>query len=297
MGAIAARALSGAGSETVGEIIATFPSSLYMKMTNHEFVFITNRALKSPITINLDSTLNWAQSVEPHDLVSLQGNTIHIGESASIDLNSAAPYSTATDPANLPTQGFGIPIDGLFGASLILRVIDSHRSVLDPSGVAHDGVRGFIADGIIPLQKNHDHERFLVAARKIVGLGEGFTPSGDDLLGGFLATYNSVATKIDRQKILMNLDFLLSRTGWISAKLLDYMQRQVLDEQVGRLIAAVSSGESDAFIIALETLLPRGHTSGIDIAVGVTLGASLIKDIRLSGNVTGCIVKRLGFSS
>ncbi len=297
VGTVAARALSGPGPESVGEIVATFPSSIYMKTPNRESVFITNRQLKSPITINLDSTLNWAQGIEVHDTVSLRSNAIHIGHTTSIDLSAASSYRNANDQANLPIQRFGIPLDGLLVASLILRTIDSRRSVLDPAGVAHDGVRDFIADGIIPLRLKYDHKRFRAAARRIVGLGDGFTPSGDDLLGGFLATYNSLAPQIDREKIFMDLDFLLRNTGWVSAKLLDHMQRQVLDEQVERLIVAVTSGDSDEFTDALETLLPRGHTSGIDIAVGVTLGASLVQDIGLRGDVTGSVVRRLGLDS
>jgi hypothetical protein len=134
---------------------------------------------------------------------------------------------------------------------------------------------------------------FRNAAERIVGLGTGFTPSGDDLLGGFLATYNFFTQVTDRPPIALEFESLEDRTNWISAKLLDYMQREILDEQVSTLIDSSASQHSDTFILALETLLPRGHTSGIDILVGALLALGLIYDVTRKDNVTAAIAKAL----
>jgi hypothetical protein len=122
----------------------------------------------------------------------------------------------------------------------------------------------------------------------------GFTPSGDDLLGGFLATYNSFAHVVSHKTISLEFDALMSRTSWISAKLLDYMQRRVLDDQVATLIDSASAHDSDAFVLALETLLPRGHTSGIDILVGVLLALGIIHDLSEQDEIAHIVAKRLG---
>jgi DNA-binding MltR family transcriptional regulator len=89
---------------------------------------------------------------------------------------------------------------------------------------------------------------------------------------------------------------LEERTSWISAKLLDYMQRLILDEQLRLLIDSVTNGDHDAIVIVLETLLSRGHTSGIDIAVGIILALSLIRDIVLNKEETKIIARTLGLS-
>jgi hypothetical protein len=180
--------------------------------------------------------------------------------------------------------------------SLILMIVDTHLSVLDPAGFAYSGALEFVSKGVVPFRRSGDAEHFCDAAGKIVGLGGGFTPSGDDLLGGFLATYNSFAHEIGRRMVLLDFDFVENRTSWISAKLLDYMQRRVLDDQVSGLLSSAASGEIDDFIEALETLLPRGHTSGIDILVGVILALSLAYDIKSKANEMGVIVRRLGLS-
>jgi hypothetical protein len=292
IGSLAAQALLNAKSGILGEIVAAFPNSFYMKTANHELVFVTSRQLKSPITINLDSRTNLGQMVRPLDAVSLQENEIHVGESTSIDLSKALPYRQHLTPQ---IHQLAITRKTLHFGSLILMIIDNHLSVLDPSGFAHAGALEFVSDGVVPLRLSDDIKHFCDTARKIVGLGGGFTPSGDDLLGGFLATYNAYARDVDRESILLGFDFLESKTNWISAKLLDYMQRQVLDDQLGELIDSAASG--DEFIMALETLLPRGHTSGIDILVGVMLAFGLMMDITSRIDETATIAKRLGLSS
>jgi len=137
---------------------------------------------------------------------------------------------------------------------------------------------------------------FYEAALKIVGLGSGFTPSGDDTLGGFLAAYNSLAPTIGRSLVLLDFATLQNKTSWISAKLLDYMQRQIFDEQVRSLIDSAAKGDGNALILALETLLPRGHASGVDISTGALLALGLIHDIAFEEQETEFIATSLGLS-
>jgi len=250
--------------------------------------------LKSPITINLESETNLGQTAKPLETVSLNEHEIRVGQSTSIDLTR----STKSNESPVPNEHLlSMTREFLYLGSLILMMIDNRLSVLDPKGLAHAGVSEFISKGIIPFRQSDDARPFCDAAGKIVGLGGGFTPSGDDLLGGFFATYNSFAHSIGRQTVLLDFDFVKSRTSWISAKLFDYMQRRILDDQVRELIDSTAKGNTDAAIATLETLLPRGHTSGIDILVGVILALCLAFDIQLKASEMGKIVERLGLSS
>jgi len=292
MGSLAAHALTEAKSAVIGDIVAGFPNSFYVRTTSHELIFITNRQLKSPITVNLDSKTDLGGVVRPLEAVSFLGNEIRVGEFASIDLGGAQ-YGDDLVPLN---HSLMVNQDLLNLGSLILIIIDNNLSVLDPVGFAHAGASEFVSNGVLPFRESDDTMRFCDAAGKIVGLGGGFTPSGDDLLGGFLATYNSFAREIERQIVTLDFDFVEGKTSWISMKLLDYMQRRILDDQVRRLIGSAASGDIDRFIPDLETLLPRGHTSGIDILVGVILALSVAYDIERKTNETSNIVRRLGLS-
>lgn len=290
LGSLAAQTLRHvASSGTLGEIVSVFPNSLYIKTTSGELIFVTNRQLKSPITLNLDSTADFTQIVRPQDRASLGDSGIRLGESVSVNL-SRVTRSTVQTSSRIHELAITEP--ALYLASLILMIVDNDLSVLDQTGLAHVGASKFVSDGVLPFRRSNDVNLIRNAALRIVGLGSGFTPSCDDLLGGFLATYNSFTRPTGRQTINLEVDSLKTKTNWVSAKLLDYMQRQILDEEVSTLIESSTSQNSD-FILALETLLPRGHTSGIDILVGVLLALGVIHDIARETDIATAIVNNL----
>jgi len=296
IGALAARSLLVGGSGAVGSVVSAFPNSFYVKTIKNDLIFITNRQLKSPITINLDSAAVIERIVTPLEPVSVDERNIHVGDTATIHLNATIPYNNAYNLENSPAQQFGLTKEALNLSSTILTIIDTSQSVLDSKGLAHEGVRDFVLRGIITLRDAGKAEQFSEMAMKIVGLGSGFTPSGDDVLGGFLSTYNSLAHNISRSKVLLDFNLVQKNTNWISAKLMDYMQRQVLDDQVQQLIRSAALGSEDEFVLAMETLLPRGHTSGIDISVGAILALCLISDIKGNGRNTESIAQSMGLS-
>lgn len=291
VGRLAAQSLASARSGTVGEILSVFPTSFYVKTVDSELVFVTNRQLRSPITLNLDSKTNFQQIIRPHESVSVLENGVRIGESTQIDLRNATQCNEQQGPR---TDQYALAKEALYHGSLILMIIDNQLSVLDQAGLAHVGAAKFVSNGVLAFRRSDDADALCRAAHGIVGLGMGFTPSGDDLLGGFLATYNSFAHVVSHKTISLEFDALMSRTSWISAKLLDYMQRRVLDDQVATLIDSASAHDSDAFVLALETLLPRGHTSGIDILVGVLLALGIIHDLSEQDEIAHIVAKRLG---
>lgn len=296
IGSLASKALSSRNYETVGEVVNTFSNSFYLKTVKGELVFVTNRPLRSPITINLDTTSNLEDVVKPMERVYVDEKEIRIGTDASIDLSGAFSYQARSHPASELSPEFARIREALRTVAFLLGIIDTGQSVLDPHGLTHDGTVDFVSDGVMPLRGSRGDERFRQPALKIVGLGSGFTPSGDDALGGFLATYNALAKAVDRAPILLDFSLLLRKTTWISAKLLDHMQHLILDDEMHHVIDSATTADQDDVVLALEALLPRGHTSGIDIAVGAVLALSLIGDIAFEKKETEIIVSALGLS-
>ena len=294
IGSLALKALSTGNPDVAGQVVNTFSSSLYLRTGSGELVFVTNRPARSPITINLDTTGNLERVAETTEPVRIHGKEIHVGADTIIDLHEASIYQNQPSPPNELKSEFAGIEKPMRTISSILRIVDVNQSVLDPHYFAHAGMLDFLSDGIIPLRHSGTEERFRNAALKIVGLGSGFTPSGDDALGGFLFAYNAFAQAIGRTPILLERRLLEERTSWISARLLDYMQNLVADEQLHHIIDSAISGDEDAIVVALETLLPRGHTSGIDIAVGAVLALSLVRDIAFGRKETQIIAHTLG---
>jgi len=293
IGSLAAQILTDADSEIIGQVLNTFSKSFYVKTLGGELLFVTNHPLKSPITVNIEHTIGLDQLVKPLDEVRLRGRAIHAG-GMCIDLEATSRcQSEAGEPNRSGFRPTEIP-GALRTASLVLRIVDTSLSVLDPRSLAHAGIAKFVDEGILPFRLDDTQKPFSEAALKIVGLGSGFTPSGDDTLGGFLAAYNSLAPTIGRSLVLLDFRTLRNRTSWISARLLDYMQRLVLDEQMRSLVDSAARGDADALILALETLLPRGHTSGVDISTGAVLALSLLLDIAFDKQETEAIAASFG---
>ena len=297
IGSLALKALEAANTSILGQVVNTFSNSFYVKTDKGELVFFTNRPLRSPITITLDAIPDLEHLVQPLDLLTARGKEIRVGTDLIVELSTASTYQDRTKSASMPISAFTEIGTSLRLISFVLRIIDTSQSVLDPRSLAHSGIVEFASDGVTLLRHLGTEGRFRDAALRIAGSGSGFTPSGDDTLGGFLAIYNSFAEAMGRAPVLLDSKLLEDRTSWISAKLLDYMQRLILDEQLRLLIDSASSGDQDAVVIVLETLLPRGHTSGIDIAVGVILALSLIRDIGLGKEETEIIARTLGLNN
>ena len=179
--------------------------------------------------------------------------------------------------------------------STILNVIENTGSSLDQNQpMVHDLIGDFVRHGLLPLRNNWIPSKFAAAAGKIIGLGPGFTPSGDDFLLGFLVIYNSLSPAIARTPIYLEFEQLAGRTNWISAKLVDYAQHLQLDNQLLHVIRSTSNAHGDT-VTELQALIPRGHTSGIDIATGAVLGLSIVCDIALGQKNTEIIAAKLGF--
>jgi hypothetical protein len=274
-----------------GQIIATFPTSFYVKTRDDELLFITNRTLRSPITINVEYTGNFTDIAKPLEPVFLHHHQLN-NSSLSIDVtNTHEPKEKEvrfnTDPNYLKLMKASILL------STILNVIENAGSVLDRDQLlVHDSIGDFIQHGIMPLRSKEDPSNFVAATSKIIGLGSGFTPSGDDFLLGFLVIYNSLAFAIARRPIYLG-SRELAGTSWISAKLVDYAQHLQVDEQLLTMIQSMFDEHGDT-VVAIETLLPRGHTSGIDMATGAVFGLSVICDITLRQRKTEVIAAMLG---
>jgi len=62
------------------------------------------------------------------------------------------------------------------------------------------------------------------------------------------------------------------------------------------VIDRAGTADTDGLVLAVESLLPRGHTSGIDISAGAVLALSLIRDIAFQKSETEMIADALGLS-
>ena len=122
------------------------------------------------------------------------------------------------------------------------------------------------------------------AACGLLGLGPGLTPSGDDVLAGFISVMVLLSSRlsVDEQSYedvaLWIAALAPSRTTQLSATLLHYAAHGEVAESLGDVLIALASPveAAEAVMQAARGLLQFGATSGGDTLLGVLLGLKMV---------------------
>ena len=116
------------------------------------------------------------------------------------------------------------------------------------------------------------------AVKGLIGLGHGLTPSGDDVLAGFMISLLLVTEAFDgeiahareiNQTIISMVD---GQTTFLSEKSLEYAAQGESPELVYNLLLAIVTGTEEQVESATLALLEVGHFSGTDMLFGILLG-------------------------
>jgi hypothetical protein len=130
-------------------------------------------------------------------------------------------------------------------------------------------------DAIRAALQANDCAEFEAAALRVIGLGHGLTPSGDDLVGGILFTL----LHAPRTQWVPGMPALhhriraaaLCSTNVISAALLDDLMQGASYGALHALLAALQSQQAAGIAEAAAQLLRVGASSGADLLAGVLL--------------------------
>lgn len=122
----------------------------------------------------------------------------------------------------------------------------------------------------------------VTAAERLVGLGPGLTPSGDDVLAGLLVALRHLGTAARAGRAVWLADRLAeavtsaarTRTTPLSATLLHCAARGEASPEVIDVLRGVAGRQP--LEPALRRLHRLGHTSGADLAQGIAIGASAV---------------------
>lgn len=131
------------------------------------------------------------------------------------------------------------------------------------------------------------------AAQRILGLGEGLTPSGDDVLMGlaFVAAHPGTALRGAVAPLSQAVEAGRERTTLLSWTTLRHALRARARQSLHDLMAALRAGDLGAFEEAAGRIREIGHTSGADILTGVRLAlhaeAALRTDVE-GTDAAGC---------
>lgn len=253
----------------LARVEAVFARSLYLR-AGDSFVCIGAPAIgNGPVTLTANLGSPSDLGVRPGMAASVHDRHITIGTAVQFTLDQSESWRALAWPACLrPARLVDIcetlkrratvdaPEEGL---ARYLAESPGPRSLL--AGAARTRVAGFEYS---LLEGRHD--ALANAARGLIGLGPGLTPSGDDFLSGALAALDAMGESRTHAVLARAVCDTSSATSPLSACLLRAVAAGHVGEHLHCMVASVATGDIDAALTAANAV---GHSSGWDMLAGV----------------------------
>jgi hypothetical protein len=266
--------------KTEGKVLRVFRNSAYV-LAGDELVLLLRGELRSPINVNLPAADDLEELLSVGEGCSLSGGEIAF-DRVMVRTEGARVYRSGIGLASSRSPVTGAVLaKGIGALRLLYGAAESEFDIFagKPFRLFSDAVLLALArDETVEARRFHSY-------LPLIGLGGGFTPAGDDFVGGFTATFNHIARIVGEPEILFTKRELEGRTVPESASLILYAQQGYVDEELAHLITSVFSGRRGRFFQDLLQVAKRGHTSGVDMSMGVLLAAAVLRE-RADGDGT-----------
>ena len=277
-----------AGPARPAELLGLSRGALYLRTLGQPGVLVVlcHDAVRLPCGLLLSTTSAEVPltSLAPHPaaLGAARSASFMVGDGAVSWMCPAGPVVVRAVREWAPAR----PVQGEVAASAVAAV----RTVLADTGLsgADSGTDSETMAGLADAA--HDYDASLAVAARLLGSGPGLTPSGDDVLAGFLA--GAFAFGLDAAALRQAIEVLApARTTALSAALLWHAARgECIDELAA--VAGVLTGQRlsgpelgtpglggpeldrpEEAGRAVSRLLSVGHTSGAALALGLVTAA------------------------
>jgi len=255
LGDSAARRLA-AGPRVIGRVHSVFERAVNLLGPDDRLLTLHGPGpLAASFAVALDERLPWRE-LEPGVPVEREGRARLVLGALRFDCSSA----------RVVDMSIGAGSDASALAAVLAEAPRRPAAPALASSIAIEGRRR-LAEGL----RCGDAGRFADGARRLIGLGEGLTPAGDDLLVGSLA----VARRFRPDFLLENPGIGLALANAAREGTTIVAREFLLEALEGRfseiVIALLTAGDVARARAALDDLLELGATSGADTAAGVRL--------------------------
>lgn len=282
IGLTASRLLEHAGSACVW---GRSRRGLFLQLSDKQVLFLSCEADPGPLTINLEGEWQALDRLATGSKVVFGTKTIEFPLTGII-----LPTTDARIWSPSPPSGWWLTHAGreAFLQSACEIVLEgapvSPIIELLPYIAGKPTVTGEKSPAYLPLLEAvlqacelHDATRTCQALGAFLGLGRGLTPSGDDLVSGFLLAINRWESALSAgwEKAKLNsclVQLALERTNTISANLIECASLGLADERLIMALEALMTGNTGPQE-CLQQLSGWGNSSGLDSLVGMALAS------------------------
>jgi len=266
-----------------------FDNTIYLDFIDN-MIIVTKKHYLSPITVDLypsEEEKPFSRMLKIREEAFIDKDLIRIGN-LTINIDKAGIYkSRRLAPPSLDSLR---EVCKILDKSLkMILILYSSTNAKFPIFKTLEFKR-FINEVVYPFMKGdaeviHNPRRY----RMLLGVGEGFTPSGDDFILGFIGVINFFHKLLSIRKVRLNEKILFESTNWASAMYIRYMQRGIYDEKIEDFFSAISDCQPRKVLDSLFSIARRGHISGLDISLGLTIGlasiAGFLIDEEIASNI------------
>jgi hypothetical protein len=258
LGAVGRRLLTQAQSATVWGATS---HGIFLHLSSGGVIFLSFDPFKGPLTLNLTLSPTLFRDVKPGLPVGIESNRLIFDVlGLEIDTNLAENWSAPARIAPTPMV--------LAGGLDRLKVINQKVRAARPKVSSSDPIpASVVADGPDFLKIGSRLEKYL-------GLGEGLTPAGDDLVLGCLLALNRwgdlLYPDLDVREINRSLrQAARLKTNTLSANLIECASHGQADERLLLALDGILTGEPGP-AACVAALLSWGHSSGASALTGMT---------------------------
>jgi len=263
------------GPSRTGVVLAAFPTALYLSVGDHHEVLpvVASDALMLPTATRLPAPArDLAWGVEP-------GDTVTVGRSEIGLPGWRVRLVREWRPSRVGTVALCSPQAGS-------RADSSPRERPEVSKAASDLLSSHVrtpelmhqASAVYRAARSGDDAAVRRGVRRLVGAGQGLTPSGDDVLCAVLLVLGGVGEPAPVALLGAAIRDRWTSTTSLSASLLDAACRGYAVPQVVALVECALSDDLPGVRGALMSTLAIGHSSGADLVAGLAGSLRVLAD-------------------
>jgi Protein of unknown function (DUF2877). len=273
-------------NETTATVLGAISKGLYLLTPGQRVIYISYETYRSPLTMTLVETPPELPSIEPGETVKLSPTSlIWLDGKLRLSLATAeiwsAPIPRIThEIQDTPDRRIQRLVEiaakvsaakGQLGfAPLLLPILGLEQNESLPAELEPVWAK---LKGILQSGPNLTPTALIELLSGLLGYGRGLTPSGDDLLTGFLlalARWNYPSAELGQE--LSRAAY--QKTTTLSANLIECAAAGGADERLIQVVDAVAAGNAP-LQPCVDSLVGYGNSSGADVLAGIALAARM----------------------